>query len=228
MEGFMRYRKTPPRYITNKRVPHRTITIKEESLYKPFLVTFSLFLVVMIIVFPTSIFDQTIPGVMVVLRKLIGWMSLSAVATLLVLPVSVFDIELIRTFTDTASFSNLAVVGVVLFAVFADTVFAYVGYRFTKTLRHLFMRKVKNRNVEISNERLQKYGNIGMFIFAVTPLPFTAAIYTAGALRLNKRGFLLAVALARLIKYSAFALFIRIFGINLIEWGQNFLTVLFG
>ncbi len=221
-------RHRPPRYISKRRQLERTITVREESLYKPFLVTFSLFMIVMIIIFPTSIFDQTIPGVMIVLRKLVGWMSLSAVATLLVLPVSVFDIELIRTFSDTQTYSNLLVIGVVIFAVFADTLFAYIGYRFTKTLRHLFMRKVKNRNVEISNVRLQKYGNIGMFLFAVTPLPFTAAIYTAGALRLNKWGFLLAVSSARFIKYSAFALFIRIFQINLVEWGQNLLTVLFG
>ena len=220
----MRRPRKHPRYILARHRFERTVTLREDALYKPFLVTFALLLISMIIVFPTSIFDQTIPGVMAVLRQLVGWMSLSAVATLFVLPVSVFDIELIRIFSDSARYSDLTVGGIILFAVFADTLFASVGYRFTRTLRNLFMRKVKRRTVEVSNVRLQKYGNIGMFIFAVTPLPFTAAIYTAGALRLNRLGFLVAVSSARLIKYSAFALFLRLFNINLIEWGQRFLT----
>ncbi|PKK93017.1 MAG: hypothetical protein CVV61_06790 [Tenericutes bacterium HGW-Tenericutes-6] len=187
------------RYLkTSQRHYERHITLKEESLYKPLLTTFLIFILVMIIVFPTSIFDNMIPEVMVFLRRLVGWLSLSATATLLVLPVSVYDIELIRIFSNTTLYDTFYVMFAIGFAVFADTLFAYVGYRFTKQLTKLFLRKVKKNDVQKSNEKLRKYGNYGMFFFACTPLPFTLAIYTAGALRLHKKGFLIAVAAGRL------------------------------
>lgn len=182
----------------------------------------------MIIIFPTSIFDDMIPNIMVFLRRLVAWMGLSAVATLLILPVSIFDIELIRIFSSIDIYTNWYVVFVILFAVFSDTLFAFIGYRFTKTLRRLFARKAKKSDIQKSNEKLQKYGNLGMFFFSCTPLPFTLAIYTAGAVRLHRKWFLTAVAAGRLVKYSAIALFLRVFGINLIELGQNLLTSIFG
>jgi membrane protein YqaA with SNARE-associated domain len=216
------------RYLqSNQRHHERHITLKEESLYKPLLTTFLIFLVVMVILFPTSIFDNMIPEVMAFLRRLVGWLSLSATATLLILPVSVYDVELIRIFSDSARYDTLFVLLAIGFAVFADTLFALVGYRFTKQLSKLFARKAKRTDVEKSNAKLRKYGNYGMFFFACTPLPFTLAIYTAGAVRLHRNGFIIAVASGRLVKYSAFALFIRLFNINLVEWGRNLLTMIF-
>jgi len=218
-----------PRYLSSSKKDNlKQITLKEESLYKPLLVLFVIFLFSMIIIFPTSIFDDMIPNIMVFLRRLVAWMGLSAVATLLILPVSVFDIELIRIFSSIDLYTNWYVVFVILFAVFSDTLFAFIGYRFTKTLRRLFARKAKKSDIQKSNEKLQKYGNLGMFFFSCTPLPFTLAIYTAGAVRLHRKWFLTAVAAGRLVKYSAIALFLRVFGINLIELGQNLLTSIFG
>ena len=217
------------RYLqTTKRHYEKHITIKEESLYKPLLVTFLIFLFMMVVIFPNSIFDNIVPEFMIFMRRLVGWMSLSAVATLLVLPVSVFDIELLRIFGDTVNFSTGFVLFAIGFAVFSDTLFALIGYRFTKQLSKMFTKKVKKTDVEKSNQRLRKYGNIGMFFFASTPLPFTLAIYTAGAVRLNIKGFLIAVASGRLVKYGAFALFLRLFNINLIEFGRNLFTTIFG
>ncbi len=222
-------RNNRPRYLaSSKKGNEKLITIKEESLYKPLLITFFVFLVVMVVLFPTSIFDEMIPEIMNFLRQLVGWMSLSAAATLFILPISVFDVELLRIFSSTNLYSDWFVVFVILFAVFSDTLFAFIGYRFTKTLRKLFAGKAKKADIQKSNEKLQKYGNVGMFFFASTPLPFTLAIYTAGAVRLNRKGFLIAVALGRLVKYSAFALFLRLFGINLVELGQNLITSIFG
>jgi len=222
-------RQRHPRYLASgKKDNLRQITLKEESLYKPLLITFLLFLFAMVIIFPTSIFDEMIPEAMSFLRRLVGWMSLSATATLLILPISVFDVELIRIFSSIDVYTDLYVVFVVLFAVFSDTLFAYIGYRFTKTLRRLFARKAKKSDIQKSNDKLQKYGNLGMFFFACTPLPFTLAIYTAGAVRLKKKWFLIAVASGRFVKYAAISLFIRIFGINLIEIGQNLFTSIFG
>ena len=217
------------RYLeSSRRHSEKHITIKEESLYKPLLTMALILIFILVIVFPISIFDGMIPQIMSFLRRLFGWMSLSAVATLLILPVSVYDVELIRIFSDSVRFDTGYVMFAIAFAVIADTFFAYIGYRFTKQLSRLFARKVKKSDVEKSNANLRKYGNIGMFFFACTPLPFTLAIYTAGAVRLNRNGFLIAVSAGRLVKYSAFALFLRLFGLNLVELGQNLLTSIFG
>ena len=217
------------RYLeSSRRHSEKHITLKEESLYKPLLMMALILVFILVIIFPISIFDNMFPSVMIFLRRLFGWMSLSAVATLLILPVSVYDVELIRIFSDTARFDTGYVIFAIFFAIFADTFFAYIGYRFTKQLSRLFAGKAKKSDVEKSNANLRKYGNIGMFFFACTPLPFTLAIYTAGAVRLNKKGFLIAVASGRLVKYSAFALFLRLFGINLVEIGQNLFTSMFG
>lgn len=220
--------KRRPRYlISGKKEKGRQITLREESLYKPLLITFAIFLFAMVIMFPISIFDELIPNIMSFFRTLIFWMGLSATATLLILPISVFDVELIRIFSSFNMYSDLYVVFVILFAVFSDTLFAFVGYRFTKTLRRLFARKAKKSDIQKSNDKLQKYGNLGMFFFACTPLPFTLAIYTAGAVRLKRKWFLIAVAAGRFVKYSAIALFLRLFDINLIEIGQNLFTSIF-
>ena len=223
-----RRRKHPKYLSSSKKENVKHITLKQESLYKPLLVMFIIFLLAMVIIFPTSIFDTMIPETMAFLRRLVGWMSLSATATLLILPVSVFDIELIRIFSSADLYTNWYVVFVVLFAVFSDTLFAFVGYRFTKTLRKLFAGKAKKADIKKSNDKLQKYGNLGMFFFACTPLPFTLAIYTAGAVRLKRRWFLLAVASGRLVKYSVIAFLLRVFGINLITIGENLFHVIFG
>ncbi|PKK96856.1 MAG: hypothetical protein CVV58_04235 [Tenericutes bacterium HGW-Tenericutes-3] len=218
-----------PKYLSSSKKENvKHITLKQESLYKPLLVTFAIFLFAMIIIFPTSIFDTMIPVQMQFLRRLVGWMSLSATATLLILPVSVFDIELIRIFSSADLYSNWYVVFVVLFAVFSDTLFAFVGYRFTKTLRKLFAGKAKKADIQKSNANLQKYGNLGMFFFACTPLPFTLAIYTAGAVRLKRRWFLIAVASGRFVKYAVIAFLLRVFGINLISLGETLFQSIFG
>ncbi|MBU1143172.1 MAG: VTT domain-containing protein [Firmicutes bacterium] len=217
------------RYLeSNKRHNEKHITVREESLYKPFLTVILILTFILVIIFPISIFDNMFPEVMSFLRRLFGWMSLSAVATLLVLPVSVFDLELIRIFSDFNQYDTGFVIFAIGFAVLSDTFFAFIGYRFTKQLTKLFLRKVKKRDFEKSNANIRKYGNIGMFFFSCTPLPFTLAIYTAGAVRLNLKGFLIAVASGRLVKYTAFALFLRLFGINLVELGQNLFTTIFG
>jgi membrane protein YqaA with SNARE-associated domain len=212
---------------SNQKDNLKQITLKEESLYKPLLVTFLVFLFLMVIIFPNSIFDARFPAAMDFIRTLVSWLSLSAIATLLVFPVSGFDAALIIIFNNSAN-TDLYIIFVILFAVFADTLFAYIGYRFTKQLSRLFARKVKKKDVENSNQKLRKYGNYGMFLFASTPLPFTLAVYTAGALRLNKKGFLIGVALGRLVKYTTFAIFIRLLGINIFEIGQNLFQLVFG
>ncbi|MFU8792894.1 MAG: VTT domain-containing protein [Acholeplasmataceae bacterium] len=223
--------KRPKRYNyvkTTSDARERNIVLKEYSLYKPLLIMFLIFLAAMVVLFPTSIFDTMIPSIMSFLRRLVGILSLSAVATLLILPVSVLDIELLRIFSLTDTYDTLYVIFIIAFAVFSDTLFAFIGYKFAKTLRKIFANKANKADVERSNVKLQKYGNWGMFIFSCTPLPFTLAIYTAGAIRLKRKWFILAVAAGRTVKYTAFALFLRLFDINLVELGRNLLQVIFG
>ena len=143
------------RYM-HHRSDDRNIILKETSLYKPLLITFLIFLVAMITIFPTSIFEVLYPEVMTFFRLLVRMFISSAIATLLVLPVSVLDIQLLAYFGNPVN-TNLMVLVVILFAVFSDTVFAYIGYKFTKTLRAVFVKKAKKADIDKSNEKLQKY-----------------------------------------------------------------------
>jgi len=198
------------------------IVLKEESLYKPLLIIFGIQLFVMIVLFP-NIFDDLWKNEMSFLRNLISWVSLSATATLLPLPVSFADVRLLTQIViDPVKYSNIYLILISLFIVISDTFFAYLGYKFAKTLRKLFMsKKTDNADEKKANERLLRYGNIAMFLGAASPLPFTLMIYVAGAIKLPKRGFVIAVFIGRLVKYSLLTLPLRLFNFNFIEWGKT-------
>lgn len=197
------------------------IVLKQESLYKPLLIVFGIFLFVMVVIFPTSIFDELWGPAMTIFRNMVSWASLSAVATLLPLPVSFCDVRLIGVIGNPIDYSNLYVALLVGFIVLSDTFFAFVGYRFTKTLRKLFANKTKESDEKKTNDRFKKYGNLAMFIGASTPLPFTLMVYTAGALKLPKKGFIPGVLFGRIVKYSMIAVPMRLFGFDLIAWGLS-------
>ena len=199
------------------------IVLKQESLYKPLLVVFGIFIFVLIIIFPISIFDEMVPEFMSFMRMLVNWTFLSSVATLLPLPVSFSDLNLLRVIGNPVLYSNLYVTLMVAFIVISDTFFALMAYRFTRTLRKIFANKTKEKDEKKANERFQKYGNFAMFLGAATPLPFTLMIYTAGALKLPKKGFLLAVLIGRAVKYTLIALPLRLFNFDLVQYGQSLL-----
>ena len=199
------------------------IVLKQESLYKPLLVVFGIFIFVLIIIFPISIFDEMVPEFMSFMRMLVNWTFLSSVATLLPLPVSFSDLNLLRVIGNPVLYSNLYVTLMIAFIVISDTFFALMAYRFTRTLRKIFANKTKEKDEKKANERFQKYGNFAMFLGAATPLPFTLMIYTAGALKLPKKGFLLAVLIGRAVKYTLIALPLRLFNFDLVQYGQSLL-----
>ena len=199
------------------------IVLKQESLYKPLLVVFGIFIFVLIIIFPISIFDEMVPEFMSFMRMLVNWIFLSSVATLLPLPVSFSDLNLLRVIGNPVLYSNLYVTLMIAFIVISDTFFALMAYRFTRTLRKIFANKTKEKDEKKANERFQKYGNFAMFLGAATPLPFTLMIYTAGALKLPKKGFLLAVLIGRAVKYTLIALPLRLFNFDLVQYGQSLL-----
>uniref|UniRef100_UPI00405757BF VTT domain-containing protein n=1 Tax=Candidatus Electrothrix sp. TaxID=2170559 RepID=UPI00405757BF len=105
--------------------------------------------------------------------------------------------------------------------VISDTLFAFFGYKFTKTLRKIFMSKKKSKDEEKVNARFRKYGNIAMFVGAATPLPFTLMVYTGGALKLPRRSFLIAIFFGRALKYSLLAIPIRLFEFDLVAYGKE-------
>jgi membrane protein YqaA with SNARE-associated domain len=214
------HRHNSRRYVymqNNRHEQDKYIVIKQDSLYKPLLVVFFIFLIAMVILFPTSIFDVKFPNQMRFLREMLELMGLSAVATLFILPISVLDVRLVTGIFARADLYDLWYVGFIVFvAVAFDTFFALIGYKFSKTLRRLFASRTKAADIERTNNKLNRYGNFGMFILSSTPLPFTLGIYAAGAVRLNKYGFLIAVALGRLVKYTTFAVLARLFGIILL------------
>ena len=202
------------------------IVLKQESLYKPLLIVFGIFLFVMIIIFPISIFDALWTDAMLFFRNMISWMSLSAVATLLPLPVSFSDVRLLTLIGNPTQYSNLYLILMIMFIVVSDTFFAILAYRFTKTLRKLFANKTKEKDEKKANERFKKYGNLAMYLGASTPLPFTLMVYTAGALKLPMRGFILAVFVGRMTKYALIAVPIRLFNFDLMAYGLKLWTQL--
>lgn len=196
------------------------IMLKQESLYRPLLIVFGIQLLVMMIVFP-NIFDSLWPNVMNQIRNIISWMALSAAGTLLPIPgLSPSDYRYIGVILSPTQ-TDLYVLLIGLLIVASDTLFAFFGYKFTKTLRTLFMVKKNQKNEEKVNTQFKKYGNVAMFLGAATPLPFTLMIYTAGALKLPLKGFFIAVVFGRALKYVLIALPIRLFHFDLIGYGRR-------
>ncbi len=195
------------------------IVLKQESLYKPLLIVFGIFLFVMVVLFPVSIFDTLWPDGMMFFRNIVKWGFFSAIATLLPLPFSIVDGNLLASNIFTGPLFTF-IFTLSLIVVF-DTFFAFVGYKSTRTLRKLFVKKTSEKDERKVNERFQKYGNLAMYFGASTPLPFTLMVYTAGALKLPKRGFVMAVFLGRITKYALFSIPMRLFGFNINTWGSS-------
>ena len=195
------------------------IMLKQESLYRPLLIIFGVQLFVMMIVFP-NIFDNLWPNVMAQIRNIISWMALSASGTLLPIPgLSPSDYRFIGLILSNNTDLYVLLIGLLIVA--SDTLFAFFGYKFTKTLRKLFMTKRNQKDEDKIDAQFKKYGNVAMFLGAATPLPFTLMIYTAGALKLPRRGFLIAVAFGRALKYALIALPIRLFNFDLMGYGRR-------
>jgi membrane protein YqaA with SNARE-associated domain len=195
------------------------IVLKQESLYKPLLVVFGIQVFVMLVLFP-NIFDSLWPDAMLFIRNIISWMALSAAGTLLPIPgMSPSDYRYIRLIVDLNN-SDMYILLIGLLIICSDTLFAFFGYKFTKTLRKLFASKASESDVKKTNERFQKYGNVAMFLGSATPLPFTLMVYTAGAIKLPKKGFLIAVFFGRMFKYTILAVPIRLFNFDVINYGR--------
>jgi membrane protein YqaA with SNARE-associated domain len=210
----------------------KNVILKETSIYKPLLIVFGLSLIAQIILFNNTVFDSMndpIPSILNYIRLAAAAMVSSAATVLIILPIPV-------TFSDAFLFLQYNIAnsiiytgGFVLITIAADILWAYVGYKFTSVFRRLFARKASNRDVKSTNSRLSKYGNAAVLLFAATPLPFTVAVYAAGALKLNLTYYLLAVSVGRFIRHGFFFLLIEVSGLTVnqfIEIITNLFTVL--
>jgi len=214
------------RYQSNNKVLIRDenkdgfVLLERTSLYRIFFIAFTFQVFVMLIFFP-NIFDSLWPNAMNQIRNIVSWMALSASGTLLPIPgLSPSDYRYIGLVLSTTH-DNAYVMWIGLLIITSDTLFAFFGYKFTKTLRKVFVTKTNKKDEDRVNAQFKKYGNIAMFLGAATPLPFTLMVYTAGALKLPRRGFLIAVFVGRALKYTLIALPIRLFNFDLIGYGKS-------
>jgi membrane protein YqaA with SNARE-associated domain len=210
----------------------KNVILKETSIYKPLLIVFGLSLIAQIILFNNTVFDSMndpIPLILNYIRLAAAVVVSSAATVLVILPIPI-------TFSDAFLFLQYNIAnsliytgGFVLITIAADILWAYVGYKFTSVFRRLFARKATNQDIKSTNSRLSKYGNAAVFLFAATPLPFTVAVYAAGALKLNLTYYLLAVLVGRFIRHGFFFLLIEVSGLTVdqfIEIITNLFTVL--
>lgn len=213
-------RKIPKRNPRIKKTQkERNIVLKEESLYKPLMTTFLVFLFLFTILFNNSIFDSLYPSQMIFFRRAFGILSLSLGTTLFGLPT--IDAFFITSVVNQTFINLIFLTG---FIIVSDTFGAFLGYRFTNTLSKIYQKKKNGIKQKPYDHRIKKYGNLGVLIFASSPLPFTIAVYYAGAVKLNLQRFILAVGVGRTIKYGVFILFFRLFNININDVWSSLLS----
>lgn len=201
------------------------IVLKQDSLYKPLLIVFGIFIFVLVVIFPISIFDNLWPDGMRFFRTLVKWVSYSGAATMLPLPASPVDVDFVIG-VSSGAFNDFHIIWLTALIVVSDTFFALVGYKFSRTLKKLFAGKTSEKDEKKTNDRFDRYGNFAMFLGAATPLPFTLMIYTAGALKLPKKGFVIAVVAGRTIKYALIVFIIKIFGEPALNYGTELINSL--
>lgn len=200
----------------------RDIVFKETALYKPLISVFFAFLFLFVVLFPNSIFDKMAPEAMAFFRQAAELAVWSGVDTLLALPVSLQDTRIVVMLLSPTKYNEWFVLFLVFYPAITDTLFAGVGYRFAKTLSRAFVKKEKKKkDREKMNKLIDKYGPLAMFLAAASPLPFSVAIYYAGAVKMHFKSFIVSTLAGRLVKYAAYAVFLRVFGINIVDFGKE-------
>lgn len=222
-----------PRPTTHRRIRkgrkvdnERNIVFKETAIYKPLIYVFFAFLSLFVVLFPNSIFDKLAPEAMSFFRQMAELAIWSGVDTLLALPLPfpVQDTRIIAMLLNPDKYNNWFALFLVFYPAIIDTLFAILGYRFVRVLSKLFVKKdKKKKDRKKMNALIDKYGSLAMFLAASTPLPFSVAIYYAGAVKMNFKDFVISTLLGRIVKYGSYALFLRAFGIDIIEFGKQLL-----
>lgn len=105
---------------------------------------------------------------------------------------------------------------------------AWTGYVLSDKIGHKIMKRFyKQKKVDDSENKLSKWGWTGFFLFAATPLPFTVAVYYAGAVKYDKIKFFTALAAGRTFKYATYLVAIYLLGWKY-DTVKNFIFELLG
>ena len=124
----------------------------------------------------------------------------SAIATFLILPVSALDVYYVATFGSYNIILTLAVVIVV------EVIMAWLTFKFGKFVVNFVIRKPSTQQKLIKvGENLGKWGWWLILVSAMTPLPYSLMIYSAGSVNWgNDAKFISAILIGRSVKYIAF------------------------
>jgi len=100
--------------------------------------------------------------------------------------------------------TNMVYFGIML--ILADLAAAAIGYGIGASGNKVFINVIVNekRMSKVEERTKGKSGWVSTLLFAATPLPFTAIVYYAGIKHYNFKHFMLATALGRAIKYTAY------------------------
>ena len=109
--------------------------------------------------------------------------------------------------------SVLAISLIVLVATLSSVFGAFFGYAIGYYGGiPLLERFVSDSNINRLNFLIEKYGSLGVFIAAVSPIPYKALAWIAGAGRMDLRLFALAGIFGRGIRFGSVGLLIGIYG----------------
>ena len=109
--------------------------------------------------------------------------------------------------------SVLAISLIVLVATLSSVFGAFFGYAIGYYGGiPLLERFVSDSNINRLNFLIEKYGSLGVFIAAVSPIPYKALAWIAGAGRMDLRLFALAGIFGRGIRFSSVGFLIGVYG----------------
>jgi len=116
--------------------------------------------------------------------------------------------------------SNIALLAIFLVSTISSVIGSIGGY----AIGHYAGRPVIDRFAKPSTSRklgelISRYGDVGVFIAAVSPIPYKLLAWTAGAGRMDLRTFLFAGLFGRGIRFGLEVLFIG-------YWGNEFVKML--
>lgn len=104
----------------------------------------------------------------------------------------------------------------------------WIGRRFGSPVLYRWFPEKKVHSVE---NMFQRYGILAILLAAITPLPYKIFAISAGALKMNKKSFLLASLFGRGARYITLGILIFVFGEQIQIFISNnfeFLTILLG
>ncbi len=101
---------------------------------------------------------------------------------------------------------------------------SYVGYLIGQRWgRQLLDRFAKPKHVKKLEALTEKYGTVGIFIAAFSPIPYKVFGWVAGMGEMDKRAFLIAGLFGRGLRFGLEALLIGIYGKTALDAMNNFL-----